>query len=53
MPEGRFDHGKGPGERIRLQLGAELAGERRLARCEFPPEEICGLAAKQIAGEFA
>jgi len=25
MPEGRFDHGKGPGERIRLQLGAELA----------------------------
>ena len=27
MPEGRFDLGKGLGECIRLQLGAELAGD--------------------------
>src|SRR5258708_19988882 len=52
MHEGRFDLGKGLGERIRLQLGAELAGDRGSARCDFRRKRFAALAAKQIAGEL-
>jgi len=50
MPEGRFDHGKGRAN-VSVAAGRRAGGERRLADA-IPPEEICALAAKQIAGEF-